>query len=49
MAKFTISLKGYDSIDRTVKTAQISGRVFVPKAWIGKRVKVILLEPEEEA
>jgi len=25
-----------------------SGRVFVPKAWAGKKVRVILVEPLEE-
>jgi putative transposon-encoded protein len=42
---FQITLEGYASVDREVKEGKSSGRIFVPKAWIGKKVKVVLIEP----
>ena len=35
-------------VDRNVKKGQTTGRVFVPKEWIGHNVLVILLDPLEE-
>jgi putative transposon-encoded protein len=32
---------------KIVKEAGNSGRVYVPKDWIDKRVKILLLEPVE--
>lgn len=37
--------EGYASLTRTVVSGGTSGRVNVPKNWIGKRAIVILLEP----
>ncbi|MGP8319270.1 MAG: DUF2080 family transposase-associated protein [Methanosarcinaceae archaeon] len=31
-------------IEKTVKSSGNSGRVYVPKDWIGKKVKIFLLE-----
>ncbi len=36
-----------ESIEKTVKPEGNSGRVYVPKVWIGKRVKIFLLESDE--
>jgi hypothetical protein len=36
---------GYGSVERIVGDAKNSGRIHVPKNWIGKRALVILLEP----
>jgi hypothetical protein len=36
---------GYGIIERGVFEGKSSGRIFVPKAWIGKKVKVVLIEP----
>jgi putative transposon-encoded protein len=41
-----ITLRGYQIIEKIVKNSNTSGRVYVPNEWVGKRVKVILLEPE---
>ena len=38
----------YQVIDKTVKPIGNSGGILVPKKWIGKRVKVFLLEPVAE-
>jgi putative transposon-encoded protein len=46
---FQISLQGYATVDREVKNGGNSGRIFVPKAWAGKKVQVVLLEPLENA
>ncbi|WP_084063663.1 DUF2080 family transposase-associated protein [Geoglobus acetivorans] len=35
----------YEVIEKVVKDGGNSGRVYVPKAWVGKKVKIILLEP----
>jgi putative transposon-encoded protein len=39
-----IEVKGYEVIEKRVNATGSSGRVYVPKKWVGKRVKVILLE-----
>lgn len=38
----------YGMVDRVVGPAGHSGRVHVPKAWVGKRVRVLLLDPIDE-
>lgn len=40
----------YQVVDKTVKSIGNSGGVLVPKKWVGKRVKILLLEDvgEEE-
>jgi len=39
-----IQLIGYEMLEKQVNKSGNSGRVYVPIDWIGKRVKVILLE-----
>ena len=39
-----INVRAYQIIEKTVKPSGNSGRVYVPKDWVGKRVKVVLLE-----
>lgn len=44
-------VKGYEMLDRVVKKSGNSGRVYLPKDWIGARVKIIrssLIEKDEE-
>ena len=45
MKKVTISVEGYEVLEKVVKEGGNSGRVYLPKSWVGKRVKIILLEP----
>jgi putative transposon-encoded protein len=45
MAQMQISMTAYQVVEKTVKASGNSGRVYVPKEWVGKRVKVMLLEP----
>jgi len=35
----------YQVIEKTVSAGGNSGRVYVPREWIGKRVKIVLMEP----
>jgi len=47
-----VRVTAYQVIEKTVKPSGNSGRVYVPKEWIGKKVKVFLLESitiEEES
>jgi len=43
-----VKIPCYKSVDREVGDGGNSGRVYVPKSWIGKKVTVLLLEPPEE-
>lgn len=43
-----ITIRGSQIIEKTVKPSGNSGRVYLPKDWIGKRVKVVLLESSLE-
>jgi putative transposon-encoded protein len=40
-----VKLTGYQIIEKVVKTSGNSGRVYVPIEWVGKKVKVVLIEP----
>ncbi|WP_157203260.1 DUF2080 family transposase-associated protein [Methanofollis liminatans] len=43
-----VSIRGYEVREKTVTKTGNSGHVMVPPSWIGKRVKIILLDPVEE-
>ncbi len=45
--KMKIEVEGFEVTEKLVKEAGNSGRVYVPKDWINKRVKIVLLEPIE--
>ncbi len=40
-----IEVQAYQVIEKTVRASGNSGRVYVPKEWVGKKVKLFLLEP----
>lgn len=42
--KIEIKMKGYEVVEKTAQVGGNSARVYVPKHWKGKKVKVILLE-----
>ena len=48
MEKMEVTTIAYEAIEKTVKQSGNSGRVYVPKDWIGKKVKVLLVDPIEE-
>jgi putative transposon-encoded protein len=43
-----IKINAFQIIEKTVKQSGNSGRVYVPIEWVGKKVKVILIEPLTE-
>ncbi len=40
-----IRMEGYEVVEKVAKPCATSARVLVPKDWIGKRVRVVRLEP----
>ncbi|HLC47206.1 MAG TPA: DUF2080 family transposase-associated protein [Candidatus Nanoarchaeia archaeon] len=44
MKETMIRLTGFEMLEKQVNKSGNSGRVYVPVEWIGKRVKVVLLE-----
>jgi putative transposon-encoded protein len=44
MKQTKIQLMGYEMLEKEVHKSGNSGRVYVPIQWIGKKVKIILLE-----
>jgi putative transposon-encoded protein len=42
-----IKINGFQIIEKVVKQSGNSGRVYVPIEWVGKRVKVVLIDPAE--
>lgn len=43
-----VTTKAFEALEKKVKSAGSSGRIYVPKGWVGKKVKVLLLEALEE-
>jgi putative transposon-encoded protein len=43
--KMEIKIEAYQIVEKVVKLSGNSGRVYVPIDWIGKKVKVVLIEP----
>jgi len=44
MAIMDIKLKGYEVVEKIADKGGNSARVYVPRHWMGKKVKVVLLE-----
>ena len=40
-----IHMLGYEVIEKVAKPCATSARIIVPKDWIGKRVRVVRLDP----
>jgi len=45
MKETKVQLTGFEMLEKQVNKSGNSGRIYVPVEWIGKRVKVVLLEP----
>jgi putative transposon-encoded protein len=43
-----VVVQGYQVLEKKVKKTGASGRIYLPKEWIDKKVKVVLLEPASE-
>jgi len=39
-----IQLLGFEMLEKQVAKSGNSGRVYVPVEWVGKRVKIVLVE-----
>lgn len=46
--KMDVHTDAYQVLDKTVKSIGNSGGIIVPKKWVGRRVKVLLLEEVDE-
>ena len=44
MKETRIQLIGFEMLEKEVNKSGNSGRVYVPVEWIGKKVKIVLLE-----
>jgi putative transposon-encoded protein len=40
-----IQMEGYEIIEKTAKASGTTARVLVPRHWIGKKVRIVRLEP----
>jgi len=40
-----IRMLGYEVVEKMAKPCGTSARVLVPKSWVGKRVRVVRLDP----
>jgi putative transposon-encoded protein len=40
-----ITMQGYEVVEKIVKPCATSARILVPKDWIGKRVRVVCIDP----
>lgn len=45
MSEMEIKTKGYAVLEKTVRSSGNAGGIYLPKEWIGKVVKVILIDP----
>lgn len=41
----SIEMEGYEVVEKVAKPCATSARVLVPKHWIGKRVRIVRLDP----
>jgi putative transposon-encoded protein len=48
MNKSSITIEGYQMIEKTVGKSGNSGYIYAPQKWVGKRVKIVLLEPLDD-
>ena len=39
-----MTMEGFEVIEKTAVLSGNSGRIYVPKDWIGKKVRAVLLE-----
>lgn len=40
-----MQMEGYEIVEKKADAGGNSGRVYVPKHWIGKKVRIVLIEP----
>jgi len=42
---FSITMEGFEVVEKVAKPCATSARILVPKHWIGKRVKAVRIDP----
>ncbi len=40
-----MKMNGFEAVEKVAQAGGNSARIYVPKNWQGKKVKVVLLEP----
>ena len=40
----SMQMEGFEVVEKTAEPSGTSGRIYVPKKWIGKKVRAVLLE-----
>ena len=43
-----IRMTGYEVVEKTVTQHATSAKILVPKHWIGKKVRAVRLDPDNE-
>lgn len=43
-----VKMEGYEVVQKKATPGGHSGRIYVPKNWIGKKVRAVLIEDIEE-
>ncbi len=43
-----VVVQGYQVLEKKVRKNGTSGRIYLPKEWVDKKVKIVLLEPASE-
>ncbi len=41
----SMQMEGYELVEKTAMPSGTTARVLVPRRWIGKRVRIVRLEP----
>lgn len=44
MKPIKMKMEGYEVVEKKVEKGGNSGRIYVPKHWIGKKVRAVLVE-----
>ena len=39
-----MQMEGFEVVEKVAQAGGNSGRVYVPKAWVGKKLRVVLIE-----
>jgi putative transposon-encoded protein len=42
---FSITMEGFEVVEKVAKPCATSARILVPRHWVGKRVKAVRIDP----
>lgn len=45
MKSVVMQMEGYEMVEKTAMPSGTTARVLVPRSWIGKRVRIVRLDP----